>query len=94
MARLWWPGRPRLRHPIGLIGYTLIVRQLAPGPEGLPLELYCFSNDQDWAAYESIQSDVFDHILAILPEFGLRVFQSPSGHDLACLGERSGGTHG
>ncbi len=66
-------------------GYTLIVRQLAPGPQGLPLELYCFSNDQDWAKFEAIQSDVFDHILAIVPEFGLRVFQSPTGHDVADL---------
>ena len=66
-------------------GYTLIVRQLAPGPQGLPLELYCFSNDQEWANFESIQSDVFDHILAIVPEFGLRVFQSPTGHDVADL---------
>ncbi len=66
-------------------GYTLIVRQLAPGPQGLPLELYCFSNDQEWANYESIQSDVFDHILAIVPELGLRVFQSPTGHDVADL---------
>jgi miniconductance mechanosensitive channel len=66
-------------------GYTLIVRQLAPGPQGLPLELYCFSNDQEWTNYEAIQSDVFDHILAIVPEFGLRVFQSPTGHDVADL---------
>jgi miniconductance mechanosensitive channel len=66
-------------------GYTLIVRQLAPGPTGLPLELYCFSNDQEWASFEAIQADVFDHILALVPEFGLRVFQSPTGHDLALL---------
>jgi len=66
-------------------GYTLIVRQLAPGSHGLPIELYCFSNDQDWANFESIQSDIFDHILAIVPEFGLRVFQSPTGHDVAEL---------
>ncbi len=66
-------------------GYTLMVRQLAPGPQGLPLELYCFSNDQEWTHYEAIQSDVFDHILAIVPEFGLRVFQSPTGHDVADL---------
>ncbi|MBW2667819.1 MAG: mechanosensitive ion channel [Deltaproteobacteria bacterium] len=65
--------------------YTLMVRQLAPGPQGLPLELYCFSNDQEWTNYEAIQSDVFDHILAIVPEFGLRVFQSPTGHDVADL---------
>jgi len=70
--------------------FTLLVRQLPPGPEGLPIELYCFSNDQDWVRYEGIQSDIFDHILAILPEFGLRAFQSPTGHDVAALrpGER------
>jgi miniconductance mechanosensitive channel len=65
--------------------YTLMVRQLAPGPQGLPLELYCFSNDQEWVNYEAIQSDVFDHILAIVPQFGLRVFQAPTGHDVADL---------
>ena len=60
---------------------TLIVRQRDPGPEGLPLEIYAFSNDTDWVAYEGIQSDIFDHIIAIVHEFGLRVFQSPSGSD-------------
>ena len=70
-------------HPkIHSTGYTLMVRQLAPGPEGLPLELYCFSNDQVWVNYEGIQGDIFDHVLAILPEFGLRAFQTPTGHDL------------
>jgi miniconductance mechanosensitive channel len=62
---------------------TLLVRQLQPGPEGLPLELYCFTNDTAWAAYESIQADIFDHLIAILPEFGLRAFQQPSGRDFA-----------
>jgi len=61
---------------------TLLVRQLNPGPDGLPLEIYCFTNTTAWAAYESIQSDIFDHLYAILPEFGLRVFQNPGGHDL------------
>jgi miniconductance mechanosensitive channel len=74
-------------------GFTLLVRQLSPGPNGLPIELYCFSNDQDWARYEGIQSDIFDHVLAILPEFGLRAFQSPTGHDLAALNERIGAGH-
>ena len=69
-------------------GFTLLVRQLQPGPEGLPIELYCFSNDQDWVRYEGIQSDIFDHILAILPEFGLRAFQVPSGHDMTALSSR------
>ena len=64
---------------------TLIVRQLAPGPEGLPLEIYCFTNTTEWAAYEGIQSDVFDHLLAIVPEFGLRLYQKPAGSDLAQL---------
>jgi miniconductance mechanosensitive channel len=64
---------------------TLIVRQLAPGPEGLPLEIYCFTNTTAWAAYEDIQSDIFDHLLAIVPEFGLRLYQKPAGSDLANL---------
>jgi miniconductance mechanosensitive channel len=64
---------------------TLIVRQLAPGPEGLPLEIYCFTNTTAWADYEGIQSDIFDHLLAITPEFGLRLFQKPAGHDLQLL---------
>ncbi|NWL79831.1 mechanosensitive ion channel protein MscS [Pseudomonas taiwanensis] len=64
---------------------TLIVRQLAPTADGLPLELYCFTNTTAWASYESIQSDIFDHLLAILPEFGLRVFQHPSGADMRAL---------
>ena len=64
---------------------TLIVRQLAPGPEGLPLEIYCFTNTTQWADYEDIQSDIFDHLLAIVPEFGLRLYQKPAGSDLANL---------
>ena len=64
---------------------TLIVRQLGPGPEGLPLEIYCFTNTTEWAAYEDIQSDIFDHLLAIVPEFGLRLYQKPAGSDLANL---------
>ncbi|SFQ07155.1 mechanosensitive ion channel family protein [Pseudomonas borbori] len=61
---------------------TQLVRQLHPTADGLPLELYCFTNTTAWGSYESIQSDIFDHLLAILPEFGLRVFQHPSGADL------------
>ena len=66
-------------------GFTLMVRQLPPSPQGLPLEIYCFANTIDWAEYEAIQADIFDHMLAILPEFGLRVFQQPSGLDLQGL---------
>ena len=66
-------------------GFTLLVRQLEPTPQGLPLEIYCFTDTVQWAEYERIQSDVFDHLIAILPEFGLRLFQQPSGLDLQGL---------
>lgn len=59
-------------------GMSLMVRQLQPDQTGIPLEIYCFSNDTRWAVYEGIQADIFDHLLAILPEFGLNVFQSSS----------------
>ena len=61
---------------------TFMVRHLAPTPQGLPLEIYVFSADKVWANYEEIQADIFDHLLAIAPEFGLRIFQYPSGYDL------------
>jgi miniconductance mechanosensitive channel len=64
---------------------TLLVRQLEPSPMGLPIEIYCFTTTTAWDEYEAIQADVFDHLLAILPEFGLRLFQRPSGQDLAAL---------
>lgn len=61
---------------------TFLVRQLPPTEHGLPLEIYVFSNDQIWAHYEAIQADIFDHLLAAITEFDLRIFQSPSGHDM------------
>ena len=61
---------------------TFLVRQLAPQSDGLPIEIYVFSNDTNWVNYEAIQSDIFDHLLAILPEFELEIFQNLSG-DLA-----------
>ncbi|MFC3076923.1 mechanosensitive ion channel family protein [Phenylobacterium terrae] len=64
---------------------TLLVRQMAPTPHGLPLEIYCFTSTTAWAEYELIQADIFDHLLAILPQFGLRVFQEPSGMDMRQL---------
>ncbi|WP_206049250.1 mechanosensitive ion channel domain-containing protein [Novosphingobium sp. PC22D] len=64
---------------------TLLVRQLEPSDQGLPLELYCFTDTIAWAEYESIQADIFDHLLAILPQFGLKVFQTPTGNDLMAL---------
>ncbi|MDF2039870.1 mechanosensitive ion channel family protein [Cytobacillus oceanisediminis] len=61
---------------------TLMVRQLAHSEHGLPLEIYAFTNSVQWAVYESVQSDIFDHLFAVAPEFGLKVFQNPSGADL------------
>ena len=60
---------------------TFLVRQLAPGEHGLPIEIYVFCKDTVWANFEAIQSDIFDHLLAAVPEFGLRVFQNPAGND-------------
>lgn len=60
---------------------TCMVRQLQPTDRGLPMELYFFSSIKDWVPYEGVQADVFDHVLAIIPEFDLQVFQSPSGRD-------------
>lgn len=62
-----------------------MVRHLQPTDHGLPVELYFFSNVKDWIPYEAVQADVFDHVLAIIPEFDLRVFQSPSGADFERL---------
>lgn len=72
-------------HPATHKDMTLLVRQLAPGPEGVPIEIYCFSNDTAWANYEAFQADVFDHLIAVLPEFGLKVFQRPTGQDFASV---------
>ncbi len=65
---------------------TQMVRQLDPTPQGLPLEIYCFTATTSWVAYEGIQADIFDHLIAILPEFGLQLYQQPSGLDVARLG--------
>jgi miniconductance mechanosensitive channel len=62
---------------------TFLVRQLAPTEKGLPLEIYVFTNDTRWAVYEGIQSDIFDHLLSVIGEFGLRVYQAPSGRDIS-----------
>lgn len=61
---------------------TLMVRAMDPTAEGVPLELYCFTSTTAWVQYEGIQSDIFDHLIAVLPEFGLRMYQSPTGHDI------------
>ncbi|MYH33893.1 MAG: mechanosensitive ion channel [Gammaproteobacteria bacterium] len=69
-------------HPKVHAERTTLVRQLQPGPDGLPIEIYCFAATTDWQAYEDLQSDLFDHFLAVAPEFGLNVFQRASGRDL------------
>ncbi|MEP3422809.1 MAG: mechanosensitive ion channel family protein [Erythrobacter sp.] len=69
-------------HPRIGDGFTLLVRQLPSGPQGLPIEIYCFTDTTDWNAYEGIQADIFDHFLAIVSEFDLRLFQEPAGLDL------------
>jgi miniconductance mechanosensitive channel len=61
---------------------TMMVRQLAPGAEGLPLEIYAFTNTTGWVEYEGIQGNIFDHVLAIATEFGLNLFQNPTGQDI------------
>ncbi len=73
-------GHPKIHQEM-----TLLVRQLQPGPQGLPLEIYCFSNDTEWGNYEGLQSDIFDHLISSLPEFGLRAFQEPAGTDVQAL---------
>jgi miniconductance mechanosensitive channel len=68
---------PRIHH-----GLSCMVRQLDGGPQGIPLELYCFTATVAWAEYEGIQADIFDHLFALLPEFGLALYQQPSGQDV------------
>jgi len=79
------------QHPKIHQDMTFLVRQLQPGPNGLPLQIYVFSKDQAWARYEAIQADIFDHLIAALPHFGLRLFQNPTGHDLRTLGHAGHG---
>lgn len=66
------------QHPELRDDMTLIVNQLPPGPEGLPIQIVVFCNEQAAAEYERVQADIFDHIIAILPEFGLKAFQGPT----------------
>lgn len=69
------------KHPKIHQDLTFLIRQLAPTPKGLPIEIYVFTNDIEWANYEGIQADIFDHLLAVVPMFELRVFQEPTGAD-------------
>lgn len=82
-----------LRHHSGINqNMTLMVRQLAPGDNGLPLEIYAFSSNTAWAVYETVQADIFDHIFAVAPMFGLRVFQNPTGHDIVGMQDKQIGS--
>jgi len=72
-------------HPKIHTDMTLIVRQLQSGNDGVPIEVYCFCNDTNWFNYEGIQSDIFDHLFAIAPEFGIQIYQSPAGQDFQKL---------
>ncbi|WP_039914111.1 mechanosensitive ion channel family protein [Cellvibrio mixtus] len=65
---------------------THMVRHLSPGAEGIPIEIYAFTNNTAWLAYENIQADIFDHVFAVLPEFDLRAYQSPTGYDIQAVG--------
>lgn len=76
-------NNPRVRQDM-----TFLVRQLQPGDKGLPVEIYVFSKSTAWADYENLQADIFDHVFAVIPEFGLRVFQAPSGNDLKMVGDK------
>ncbi|MEH6994347.1 mechanosensitive ion channel family protein [Neobacillus drentensis] len=81
-----------LQHHPGISGeMTLLVRQLAPTEMGVPLEIYAFTNDIRWDVYETIQSDIFDHLFAVAPEFGLHLFQNPSGNDFKNMMGQIGG---
>ncbi|MBK4716668.1 MULTISPECIES: mechanosensitive ion channel family protein [Tenebrionibacter/Tenebrionicola group] len=72
-------------HPRTRKDMTLMVRQLAPTETGLPLEIYVFTNTVVWLEYEAIQADIFDHIYAVIDEFGLRVHQAPTGNDIRAV---------
>ena len=79
-----------MNNPMIIKEMTFLVRQLQPTENGLPIEVYVFSRDKVWANYEAIQADIFDHILAVVPEFDLRVYQNPSGSDFSSLVQNTG----
>ena len=78
------------QHPHIHQGLTLLVRQLPPGPQGLPLEIYAFTKTTAWGAYEDVQGDLFDFLLAAIHDFDLRLFQGPTGDDLRSIAGKSG----
>ena len=78
-------AHPKIHHE----GMTFLVRQLPSNEKGVPIEIYVFVNDTRWVEYEGIQSDIFDHLLASLPIFGLRAFQLPSDSSLSRLSQKT-----
>jgi miniconductance mechanosensitive channel len=74
-------------HPQISRDLTFLVRQLDPTPQGIPIQVYVFSRDQVWANYEAIQADIFDHLIAVVPLFDLRIYQQPSGADVRAMFE-------
>lgn len=87
-------ARYLVMHPLVHRDMTCMVRQLPSDAEGVPIELYCFTTTTNWTEYETIQSDLFDHLIAMLPEFGLRVYQRPTGFDLRAGAAASGWSPG
>lgn len=79
-AQKYLEQHPEIRHDL-----TTMVRQLPPGPNGLPLEIYAFTSTTEWLAYERIQSDIFDHLLSVVDVFDLQIFQNPAGRDFRQL---------
>jgi miniconductance mechanosensitive channel len=76
------------RHPEIRQDMAIMVRMMEPDSQGIPVEVYCFTATTAWTQYERIQGDVFDHLLSILPEMGLRLYQAPSGTDFSGIGGR------
>jgi len=79
-------------HPKIHKSMIIMVRQLAPGKDGIPLEVYAFTNDTNWANYETIMADIFDHLYSVVPYFDLNIFQEPSGQDIRMLGAQRDGS--
>jgi len=78
------------QHPNVHQDMTFLIRQLAPGPTGLPIEIYVFSKNIEWGQYEYLQCEIFDYLLAAIQDFGLRVYQNPTGHDISKFAESKG----
>ncbi len=68
---------------------TMMCRQLEPTSQGIPIQIYAFSKDKEWTKYEALTSDIFDHLYSVLHKFNLRVYQKPSGTDLASIAQSS-----